>query len=86
MKYKFLRKFLGLVDDERSDGNQFESSGIGYLFGGFYELAMIGITDGFRNRDVALKVVVKDNSDAWRAKIDAMTSSAEYDLTVKARN
>lgn len=84
MKYKMLRKFLGLREGEVSavDNSHYVfSCGIGY----YYSIGGLAITSGTRGsiHNVAFTLTVKDRSGTWRKKLDEHTSHADYDLVVR---
>jgi len=83
MKYKFLRKFLRLRDDESAiagGSSRAFDCGIGY----YYCLGGLAITKGLKPdiHNVVFVLQVNDQSKAWRERLDRHTSSAEYDLIV----
>lgn len=84
MKYKFLRKFLRLRNDEKAISNGSShvfACGVGY----YYCFGGLAICRGVRPdiHNVAFVLQVKDSSKSWRKKLDKHTAGAEYDLTVR---
>ena len=87
MRYKLLKRFCGIpnipyIGDLPRDCNLFKSGVPYYEALGTKEFDMFCITYG-TTRMVMFTVIVKNNIDKWREKVDKHTSSAEWDIIKK---
>lgn len=86
MKYNFLRRFCGTPDRySLPHGHNTFMSGIPYYEAlGSKGLGMYCITLG-TTTVVLFNVVVRNNKEEWRKKLDKHTSSAEWDIIRKGK-
>jgi hypothetical protein len=89
MKYKLLKRFCGIPNrpffgDLPRYHNLFESGIPYYQALGTKEFDMFCITYGTTSM-VMFTVVVKNNIDKWKEKMDKHTSSAEWDIIKKEK-